>query len=279
MPHVEADRIDKDVGLQFQAAVLNDAIEYLVCGLGEARRIVGDAWIAVVSHARVCPTWLCASKGLVHQLSCGKGEPEVAKQVGRKSGRKLKITNSKIESTKKLLVSGVPPKDVAKNLGMSIPTLYRWVPASDDVLVSVFRFFGAPPPPVHQPAPRRPLRVRFTRQSRVGNWVGGHLSGKAPDRRIRPTAGRHGHCQSGKLAHIGRDQPGFMHSRRNCPTMACACSDKGTTCGKRSFMRSAGMTHTAPSSLNSDQRIARSSPTRTNVCASSCNPSRVTGSS
>ncbi|MDR1063236.1 MAG: recombinase family protein, partial [Azoarcus sp.] len=24
----------------------------------------------------------------------------------------------------------VPPKDVAKNLGVSIPTLYRWVPAS-----------------------------------------------------------------------------------------------------------------------------------------------------
>lgn len=44
---------------------------------------------------------------------------EVAKQLGRK-----------IESAKKLLASGVPPKDVAKNLGVSIPTLYRWVPAS-----------------------------------------------------------------------------------------------------------------------------------------------------
>ncbi|MBJ6484141.1 helix-turn-helix domain-containing protein, partial [Enterobacter cloacae] len=31
---------------------------------------------------------------------------------------------------KKLLARGVPPKDVAKNLGVSIPTLYRWVPAS-----------------------------------------------------------------------------------------------------------------------------------------------------
>ncbi len=28
------------------------------------------------------------------------------------------------------MASGVPPKDVAKNLGVSIPTLYRWVPAS-----------------------------------------------------------------------------------------------------------------------------------------------------
>jgi DNA invertase Pin-like site-specific DNA recombinase len=40
------------------------------------------------------------------------------------------MTSIKIESAKKLLVSGVPPKDVAKNLGVSVPTLYRWVPAS-----------------------------------------------------------------------------------------------------------------------------------------------------
>ena len=55
---------------------------------------------------------------------------EIARQSGRKGGRKPKMTNSKIESAKKLLVSGVPPKEVAKNLGVSIPTLYRWVPAS-----------------------------------------------------------------------------------------------------------------------------------------------------
>ena len=53
---------------------------------------------------------------------------EVARQLGRKGGRKPKMTASKIESAKKLLASGVPPKDVAKNV--SIPTLYRWVPAS-----------------------------------------------------------------------------------------------------------------------------------------------------
>ncbi|MDD3761589.1 MAG: recombinase family protein [Acidithiobacillus sp.] len=54
----------------------------------------------------------------------------VAKQLGRKCGRKPKMTGSKIESAKKLLASGVPPKDVAKNLGVSLPTLYRRVPAS-----------------------------------------------------------------------------------------------------------------------------------------------------
>lgn len=55
---------------------------------------------------------------------------EVARQLGRKGGRKPKMTDSKIESARKLLASGMPPKDVAKNLGVSIPTLYRWVPAS-----------------------------------------------------------------------------------------------------------------------------------------------------
>ena len=58
---------------------------------------------------------------------------EVARQLGRKGGRKPKMTDSKIKSAKKLLASGVPPKDVAKNLGVSVPTLYRWVPASSQV--------------------------------------------------------------------------------------------------------------------------------------------------
>ena len=53
-----------------------------------------------------------------------------ARQKGRIGGRKRKMTDSKIESAKKLLATGIPPKDVAKNLGISIPTLYRWVPAS-----------------------------------------------------------------------------------------------------------------------------------------------------
>ena len=55
---------------------------------------------------------------------------QVARQLGRKGGRKRQMTDSKIESVKKLLASGVPPRDVAKNLGVSVPTLYRWIPAS-----------------------------------------------------------------------------------------------------------------------------------------------------
>ncbi|MGI2027210.1 helix-turn-helix domain-containing protein [Endozoicomonas acroporae] len=40
------------------------------------------------------------------------------------------MTDSKIESAKKLLTEGIPPKEVAENLGASVPTLYRWLPAS-----------------------------------------------------------------------------------------------------------------------------------------------------
>lgn len=55
---------------------------------------------------------------------------EVARKLGRKGGRKRLMTDSKVESAKKLLANGVPPRDVAKDLGISVPTLYRWIPAS-----------------------------------------------------------------------------------------------------------------------------------------------------
>ena len=55
---------------------------------------------------------------------------EVARQLGRKGGRKPKMTDSKIASARKLLDSGMPPRDVAQNLGVSVPTLYRWLPVS-----------------------------------------------------------------------------------------------------------------------------------------------------
>ena len=55
---------------------------------------------------------------------------EVARQLGRMGGRKRQMTDSKITAAKKLLASGVPARDVAGNLGVSVPTLYRWLPAS-----------------------------------------------------------------------------------------------------------------------------------------------------
>lgn len=55
---------------------------------------------------------------------------EAARRLGRKGGRPVKMTNSKIEAARKLLAGDGVPKDVAKNLGVSVPTLYRWLPAS-----------------------------------------------------------------------------------------------------------------------------------------------------
>lgn len=60
---------------------------------------------------------------------------EIARKLGRKGGRKRKMTESKIESGKKLLSSGIPAKDVANNLGISVPTLYRWIPGSTNLQV------------------------------------------------------------------------------------------------------------------------------------------------
>jgi CO/xanthine dehydrogenase Mo-binding subunit len=61
----------------------------------------------------------------------------IAKAVGKiiDKGRKiagylLEAKPGKIESAKQLLPGGMMPREVAPNLGVSIPTLYRWVPAS-----------------------------------------------------------------------------------------------------------------------------------------------------
>jgi DNA invertase Pin-like site-specific DNA recombinase len=55
---------------------------------------------------------------------------DAARKRGRMVGRKRRMTPSKIESAQQLLGGGMAPREVANNLGVSIPTLYRWVPAS-----------------------------------------------------------------------------------------------------------------------------------------------------
>ena len=40
------------------------------------------------------------------------------------------MTPGKVESARKLVKGGMAPRDVAQSLGVSIPTLYRWVPAA-----------------------------------------------------------------------------------------------------------------------------------------------------
>ncbi|MGH8210351.1 MAG: recombinase family protein [Steroidobacteraceae bacterium] len=54
----------------------------------------------------------------------------VARKLGRVGGRKRRMTENKVKAAKRLLADGTPPRDVAQNLGVSVPTLYRWVPAS-----------------------------------------------------------------------------------------------------------------------------------------------------
>jgi DNA invertase Pin-like site-specific DNA recombinase len=50
---------------------------------------------------------------------------ESARKLGCKGGRKRRMTDSKIESVTKLLANGMPARDVALDLDVSIPTLYR----------------------------------------------------------------------------------------------------------------------------------------------------------
>jgi DNA invertase Pin-like site-specific DNA recombinase len=53
-----------------------------------------------------------------------------ARRRGRIGGRKRRMTPGKVESARQLLKGGMSPREVAQNLGISIPTLYRWVPAA-----------------------------------------------------------------------------------------------------------------------------------------------------
>jgi len=59
---------------------------------------------------------------------------EAARGQGRVEGRKRRMTDGKVQATRKLLASGTPPHEVAHSLSVSIPTLYRWVPASSRTL-------------------------------------------------------------------------------------------------------------------------------------------------
>ncbi|MDI3193251.1 recombinase family protein [Pseudarthrobacter sp. AL07] len=53
-----------------------------------------------------------------------------AREQGWVGGRKRIMTEAKIRSARKLLNQGTPPREVATSLGVSVPTLYRWVPAA-----------------------------------------------------------------------------------------------------------------------------------------------------
>ncbi len=56
---------------------------------------------------------------------------EAARKRGRVGGRPRTMTEKKVKAAKKLLKIGTTPREVAETLGVSMPTLYRWLPASD----------------------------------------------------------------------------------------------------------------------------------------------------
>jgi DNA invertase Pin-like site-specific DNA recombinase len=58
---------------------------------------------------------------------------EAARCAGRVGGRKRRMTDGKVQAARKLLASGTRPSEVAHSLGVSVPTLYRWVPASSRI--------------------------------------------------------------------------------------------------------------------------------------------------
>ena len=58
---------------------------------------------------------------------------DVARARGRKGGRRPLMTESKKKTARKLLAGGALPRAVAEDLGVSVATLYRWVPGGKSV--------------------------------------------------------------------------------------------------------------------------------------------------
>jgi DNA invertase Pin-like site-specific DNA recombinase len=53
-----------------------------------------------------------------------------ARAKGRIGGRPRQMTDDKINAVRELLASGTPVKDAAAAVGVSVPTLYRWLPGA-----------------------------------------------------------------------------------------------------------------------------------------------------
>lgn len=52
-----------------------------------------------------------------------------ARHHGRRGGRHRVMSDNKLEAAQRLLASGMCSRDVAEELGISLATLYRWIPA------------------------------------------------------------------------------------------------------------------------------------------------------
>jgi DNA invertase Pin-like site-specific DNA recombinase len=56
-----------------------------------------------------------------------------ARKRGKHPGRRRRLDESKVQSAKRLLANGQPARQVATHLGVSISTLYRWIPAAESL--------------------------------------------------------------------------------------------------------------------------------------------------
>jgi DNA invertase Pin-like site-specific DNA recombinase len=55
---------------------------------------------------------------------------KAARAKGRIGGRPRRMTDDKINAVRELLAAGTPVKDAAAAVGVSVPTLYRWLPGA-----------------------------------------------------------------------------------------------------------------------------------------------------
>lgn len=53
---------------------------------------------------------------------------KAARDRGRTGGRPKKMTEDKVNAVREMLANGTPVKDAAAAVGVSVPTLYRWLP-------------------------------------------------------------------------------------------------------------------------------------------------------
>jgi len=61
----------------------------------------------------------------------------IARSEGRVGGRQVIMTPDRLEAARKLLAAGMKPSKVAPAIGVSIPTLYRHLPASEQEALAV----------------------------------------------------------------------------------------------------------------------------------------------
>jgi DNA invertase Pin-like site-specific DNA recombinase len=60
----------------------------------------------------------------------------VARREGRVGGRKTVMTPKRLEAARKLLASGMTIREIAPTIGVSVPTLYRHLPAPEQEAIN-----------------------------------------------------------------------------------------------------------------------------------------------